>query len=158
MKIFAPFVLLTLLIDKLFAFWYSETFSGEIQTLFFYVVIGMWAYVRAHVANKAFKLSMPTVMFSAVMLLTVLLCSAKAILVGTVIISMEYQSTPAWLASLYYWSYDNFENAAIALSIMELFSLLTLRIKFNGAGGWISNAISSFYAVPRIDQTKGIKV
>ena len=158
MKIFLPFVILTLLVDKFFASWYSETFTNPVELVAFYVVIGLWAYARGHVAMQLFKQSTPVIMFSVIMFVSTMVCSVMAIITGTALLMVEYDLANQLVASFYYFSYDAFEYVAILLSIMEIISLLTKRIEVNGAGSRIADFISLFYALPRLDSNKRVEV
>lgn len=158
MKIFLPFVIITLLIDKFFASWYSETFVKPVELLSFYVVIGLWAYARGHVAMQLFKQSTPVIMFSVIMFLSTMVCSVMAIITGTVLLMVEYELANQLVASFYYFSYNAFGYVAILLSIMEVISLFTRRIEVNGVGGRIADFVSLFYALPRLDSNKRVEV
>lgn len=158
MKIFAPFVILTLIIDKLFASWYSVTFVNPTELVAFYVVIGLWAYARGHVAMQLFAESMPVIMFSVIMFLTTIICSLMAIITGSTLILIEYGLANQFVASVYNNSYDAFPNIAIILSIMEIISLFTRRMQINGAGGRIADFVSLFYAIPRLGSDKRVEV
>ena len=158
MKIFVPFVILTLLVDKLFASWYSVTFTNPVELVAFYVVIGLWAYARGHIAMKLFAQSMPTLFFSVIMFASVVVCSLMAIITGLTLLSVEFGLSNQFIASMYYSSYDAYEYIAIMLSIMEIISLFTKRIQINGAGGSIADFVSLFYALPRLDSNQRVEV
>lgn len=149
MKIFSLFVVVTLACESLFAGWYSSEFSTPSALVGFYLLMGLWAYCRAWVGLHLFAPRMPVIIFSGVMLATSALCCIMAILTGAVHLTIINGLANQLLADIYRPVYDLFGHATIALTALELLSLMTWMVQPNARGNRIADAMRGLVAVPR---------
>ena len=158
MKIFAPFVLITLLIDVFFGSWYSETFAGAVELMAFYLILGIWAHARGHVAMRLFSHSSPVVMFSGVMIATTVVCSLMTLVTGFVWLSIQHGFINKYIAAFYDFAYFGYEYIAVTLTALEVLSLLSKRMSPDGMGGRFSDVVSFVYSLSRVDASKRVEV
>lgn len=158
MRLFAAFVIVTLLAESVFAGFYADSFRQPVALVAFYLIMGIVSYARARTALMLFQPSRPVLVFCSIQAVSVLTCVIMTMVTGVALMAIiGGWMTPA-LASVYNAAYSGFSGASIALSVGEIISLFLRRGSRNVNRRHIADALRVVFAVPSVLSNRRIEV
>lgn len=148
---FRGFVVATLAAELIIAELYQLIPASSLMAITFYTAMGYISLLRAKWVMKNIKPSLSAVSFCVIMISTIFATIAMALITGLTSIAITYK----WfvlidngLASTYYFMYTCYPYVAVALTVMELLSLLLKQTGYgqSGMGYIIYNSVSGLFA------------